>query len=750
MNKLFIALFVVIALTAFTSAAFNVNITYLNNQTYEVRSNVTNALRGTITIANQVSDSGFSECDVFSCSIRYDVLSRFNVTYNSNAEHFLRNYFIKNRQSDPDLTVTAEKLMSVQYNIAEQTRSCTDRSFENGFWVSTNCTITTRWNNFTRDEWRPWREDTNFLERGMNNFRVTYTRTNTSAYYDLFPSFMDTRNLTEFAWWNNSFTYKANITQNSLQNVVLNNFVARAFINTSGLIAAGKMNATCQDLRIVNTSEDAILDYEIEDCGTQNTTVYFRVPVMPTGNQTFYVYYGAMGASSQENWTRLWNTAGFVGAYLGKTNGSVGSAFENGSILIDSAGFNNLTRVGASTCYANKTVGRYGFGIHMSGADNCYFEKVNPRNLAGGNASSTEIFTSFFIGQGGTDFSNNAIFSYGGTATVNGARSAAFTTGSLFIFRWFASNFNGGLYPTATWQKNFQKYTNTSNLHQSYNTTGIYNTTYGAAATVLQTSRIGAIAWSDANEGALGNLDEYLISNGSISTDYIYGFQNQQSYQGIEQQIIPPVNNVTVTLTLPTNAQIMVYGTTLFVVSTTFIGSNVTNVTLIGNFGGSWADNATSTTLITVSPGSTSFNIGLAPGVYNWTARACLADGSCNYSNQNYSLTITTVAPRAPLYAPLNQTMAQELSDELGSGMLGVFGNVLIVGVFIIMLALAFMYILGFTPDVTIPVLIILVAAMASRLPGAQFPVLPPWTAFLVGIIAALIIFYGVIKVLRR
>jgi len=98
----------------------------------------------------------------------------------------------------------------------------------------------------------------------------------------------------------------------------------------------------------------------------------------------------------------------------------------------------------------------------------------------------------------------------------------------------------------------------------------------------------------------------------------------------------------------------------------------------------------------------------------------------------------------------INDTMVQTLSDHFGNGMLNIFGNVLIIGLLLILIVLGILFVLGFTMDVAVPVIFILVLAMASRLPGASYPVLPPYTAVLFGIVASAIIVFAFLKFAKR
>ncbi len=73
-------------------------------------------------------------------------------------------------------------------------------------------------------------------------------------------------------------------------------------INTFSLISAGKMQPGCQDMRLRDSDMATNLSYWIESgCNTTATKIWVRVPSVPKGTKTIYMYYGAPAATSESN-----------------------------------------------------------------------------------------------------------------------------------------------------------------------------------------------------------------------------------------------------------------------------------------------------------------------------------------------------------------------------------------------------------------------------------------------------------------
>ena len=86
----------------------------------------------------------------------------------------------------------------------------------------------------------------------------------------------------------------------------LEEYQIKVEINTNSLIAEGKVNSDCSDLRFANASNNDIPYYIDEGpgltCNTTETLLWVQVPVMTaSSNTTIYMYYGNVNATSESN-----------------------------------------------------------------------------------------------------------------------------------------------------------------------------------------------------------------------------------------------------------------------------------------------------------------------------------------------------------------------------------------------------------------------------------------------------------------
>jgi len=105
-------------------------------------------------------------------------------------------------------------------------------------------------------------------------------------------------------WLNNSFNYRKSITitENSARNLTGYQFMIN--LSTSTLIAEGKMNGSCSDMRFINNASQMI-DYWIESgCNTTSTIIWINYSINASSNKTIYVYYGNSSIASASNATK--------------------------------------------------------------------------------------------------------------------------------------------------------------------------------------------------------------------------------------------------------------------------------------------------------------------------------------------------------------------------------------------------------------------------------------------------------------
>jgi len=141
--------------------------------------------------------------------------------------------------------------------------------------------------------------------------------------------------------WNSSFAYFRPVILTTGVASNLTDFPAYFAFDSASLIAAGKMNSSCKDARVIS-SDNQTMDFEIEgaSCNTSSTVVWTRIP-QTNANQNYYVYlyYGNSSAPDAQNKAGVWRN-NFLNVYhLGDLKDSVtGGAGTNVSAIANPGG----------------------------------------------------------------------------------------------------------------------------------------------------------------------------------------------------------------------------------------------------------------------------------------------------------------------------------------------------------------------------------------------------------------------------
>ena len=98
------------------------------------------------------------------------------------------------------------------------------------------------------------------------------------------------------AWWNDGWNYRVAVNIGNTGSS-LTNFQIPINIGTSALIASDKIQADCNDIRVVDQNGN-LLTYWVSGCGTTSTQIWSKIPLIPNGGATVYVYYGNSSAAS--------------------------------------------------------------------------------------------------------------------------------------------------------------------------------------------------------------------------------------------------------------------------------------------------------------------------------------------------------------------------------------------------------------------------------------------------------------------
>ena len=94
--------------------------------------------------------------------------------------------------------------------------------------------------------------------------------------------------MTWFTGWN----YRKSITISNTGST-LTDYQILTTIDTASLITALKMRSDCGDIRCTDTDGSVLLNHWIESgCNTISTKIWVKIPSVPTGTKTIYLYYG--------------------------------------------------------------------------------------------------------------------------------------------------------------------------------------------------------------------------------------------------------------------------------------------------------------------------------------------------------------------------------------------------------------------------------------------------------------------------
>jgi alpha-tubulin suppressor-like RCC1 family protein len=118
-------------------------------------------------------------------------------------------------------------------------------------------------------------------------------------------TFSEKTNLETKAWYSSNWQYRRDVEVENDSGLGRSDEDVLVIVDTSSLITAGKMQSSCNDIRFVDSDDSTLLSYWIEDgCNTTSTQIWVRIPLLPVGGKTIYLYYGNAGASSA---SMVWN-----------------------------------------------------------------------------------------------------------------------------------------------------------------------------------------------------------------------------------------------------------------------------------------------------------------------------------------------------------------------------------------------------------------------------------------------------------
>ena len=181
-------------------------------------------------------------------------------------------------------------------------------SFSYNYDLNGNITKITRADtsciDYTYDEWNRltceyWHTSANELE---TSYKIDYSFTTTGD-----DQYGDTGNICSKSvtgpwavWWNAAWNYKAKVKITNSGESELADYQVKIVMDTATLIAAGKMQADCDDIRVLNSTQDAEIDFWVnpDTVNGSETEIWVNMSSLPVGDSYIYIYYGNSSASS--------------------------------------------------------------------------------------------------------------------------------------------------------------------------------------------------------------------------------------------------------------------------------------------------------------------------------------------------------------------------------------------------------------------------------------------------------------------
>lgn len=270
---------------------------------------------------------------------------------------------------------------NVSYSLNDSRRSCVTNNLTN---VS-SCTLSWKWNNFTRLEWLALSNGSVSLLKGKTRLKTIFSPPpNSSGSFNYsITLFSGTVNYSfvRDPTWNTSFAYKQQIQTSCEVSTNLLNFPVAWNVSTASLITAGKMNANCSDAWVVNGSEAAALNFQVENttCNTAATIIWSAQNLTCSANNSNYLYYGypdAANGSTTKTWDPNYTTVVHFSNWSGRAGtappfpyaGYQGVFSDNGGYNASFIGANLVScAVGVDKVCINSS-GYYGQGIEFNGS----------------------------------------------------------------------------------------------------------------------------------------------------------------------------------------------------------------------------------------------------------------------------------------------------------------------------------------------------------------------------------------------
>ncbi|KKR06470.1 MAG: hypothetical protein UT34_C0001G0511 [candidate division WS6 bacterium GW2011_GWF2_39_15] len=166
------------------------------------------------------------------------------------------------------------------------------------------------------------------------------------------------------SWFDNAWEYRKPV-DISYTGAPLSNYDVLVSVDTQTLIGENKIQADCDDIRFVDSDDTTQLQYWIETgCNTTDTQIWVRVPDVPDGGTSIYMYYGnGSAANAEEVWNQNIYTLSSVACPAGwvRNIAADGKLLRGGAVYGITGGSTSHSHSNAS-CATGAPVGATGSG----------------------------------------------------------------------------------------------------------------------------------------------------------------------------------------------------------------------------------------------------------------------------------------------------------------------------------------------------------------------------------------------------
>ena len=451
--------------------------------------------------------------------------------------------------------------------------------------------------------------------------------------------------ITTIPWFDGSWNYRMpiNMTENNASN--LTNYQVNITINTTGIIASGKMNANCSDMRFADSMATQISYWIAGGCNSSATTVWLKMNLTASQNKTIYLYYGNMLAQDGSNGTNVfdyyddgnylpsWTVAGTAGqtAAQGLPLPSYYAASASGNYMYRNASL-TTNRILEFNVRSDGLGGLF-FLTNSTGAGQHFRAETRTGNSAGvGPAASWALWS--VPSQTCAVISMNTWYNF--SLVIGSTTSQAYINGAACGGAYTFTN-NGpyiglvgdALGPTfTTWWDNLRvrKY-----IAQIPTSTVIYT------EQAIISWNYNTTSYIDGNFSYIFNSTSQPYGNYSVvglaSSTGFYSASNS-TYFYLGQDLTAPQ----ITLLTPTDLQDSGIGTFDFTYRP--YDYNLKNCTLYIDINGTFK-NMSSTSVLSNNQTNTFTGISLGLGSYRWNVKCYDTYGNNAFSGNNYTLNIT-------------------------------------------------------------------------------------------------------------